>query len=403
MKIRSITYFLNPGWPPDKAAIARAGSFIEQAQSAYESAGYEVQTVRLATSPFPNMQTQANDAIEMAQLLETLATEQGFGYLSLGPALLQNIDDYALIPKMIAATEKTFFSGVMAEDKLVSLAAIKACAQVVVDCAQLQADGFENLRFTATANMPPGSPFFPAGYHDGGPDQFAIATEAADLAVAAFQQSDSLDVAIKTLIGSLEEHGNKISAVAKKLSQSAGITYGGIDFSLAPFPEQALSIGAALEALGVPAVGLHGSLAASALLASALDSADFKHTGFSGLMLPLLEDASFAARAAEGVLSIKDLLMYSAVCGTGLDTIPIPGDTNQGQLSAILLDVAALSTRLNKPLTARLMPVPGKKAGDMTKFDFPFFANSRVLALEAEPLNGLLSGNEDIRLRPLHS
>jgi uncharacterized protein (UPF0210 family) len=106
-----------------------------------------------------------------------------------------------------------------------------------------------------------------------------------------------------------------------------------------------------------------------------------------------------AWRAAEGTLSVKDLLMYSAVCGTGLDTVPLAGDTTPEQISALLLDLAALALRLDKPLTARLMPVPGKKAGDPTGFNFEFFANSRVMALRAEPLKGVLAGEETFQLK----
>lgn len=403
MKIRSITYFADLEWPLNIEALENAGNFVKAAQTAYEEAGYEVQTVRLATTPFPAKLAKASDPIEMVKSIEVAVMGSGFDYLSLGPAQLPNLDSYSLITDLIAATEFTFFSGVMAENENISLAAIKACAKVVFKTAKLDPDGFSNLHFSAVANMPSGSPFFPASYHAGGPDRFAIATEAADLAVNAFENAKTVEEAINTLVSSLEEHGAHISQVAENLVRESGITYGGIDFSLAPFPEDELSIGTALEELGVPALGQHGSLAAVALLANALDKADFPHAGFSGLMLPVLEDARMAQRAAEGVLTIKDLLMYSAVCGTGLDTVPIPGDVTEKQLAAILLDVAALSTRLNKPLTARLMPVPGKKAGDATEFDFPFFANSKVLALNAEPLTGVLAGDEDISLRPLHS
>jgi uncharacterized protein (UPF0210 family) len=131
---------------------------------------------------------------------------------------------------------------------------------------------------------------------------------------------------------------------------------------------------------------LHGSLAAAAILTEAIERANFPHTGFSGFMQPVLEDSVLAKRAAEGTLTIKDALLYSAVCGTGLDTIPLPGDTRAEQLVPLLLDLSALALRLDKPLTARLMPVPGKAAGDETTFDFGFFANSRVMKLEAEPL-----------------
>ena len=131
---------------------------------------------------------------------------------------------------------------------------------------------------------------------------------------------------------------------------------------------------------------MHGSLAAAAILTEIIGRARFPRTGFSGLMLPVLEDAVLARRAAEGRLTVKDLLLYSAVCGTGLDTIPLPGDTSAGQIAALLLDLCAMALRLDKPLTARLMPIPGKKAGDPTNFNFDYFANSRVMGLEAEAL-----------------
>jgi uncharacterized protein (UPF0210 family) len=217
--------------------------------------------------------------------------------------------------------------------------------------------------------------------------------------VTAFTGAGSFEQARARLVKALESHGRGLLAVAGSLESQYGLEFGGIDFSLAPFPEESRSLGAALERLGVPALGLHGSLAAAAFLADALDRADFRRAGFSGLMLPVLEDAVLAQRAAEGSLGIDDLLMYSAVCGTGLDTLPLPGDASVAQLQAVLLDLAALAQRLEKPLTARLMPVPGKQAGDKTGFDFPYFANSRVLALKAEPLRGLLVGEETITLQ----
>jgi uncharacterized protein (UPF0210 family) len=149
----------------------------------------------------------------------------------------------------------------------------------------------------------------------------------------------------------------------------------------------------------VPALGDHGSLAAVAFLAEALDQAQFQRTGFSGVMLPVMEDTDLAKRALEGKLAINDLLLYSAVCGTGLDTIPLPGDVSIEQLHAILLDLAALAQRLGKPLTARLMPIPGKQAGDPIEFDFEYFANSRVMDLKSQPLTGLMAGDEDYKIK----
>ena len=198
----------------------------------------------------------------------------------------------------------------------------------------------------------------------------------------------------------LHAHAGKLAQISQSLAQQFGIAFGGIDFTLAPFPSQAQSFGTAIERMGVPAVGLHGSLAAAAVLAATLDRARYPRTGLNGLMMPVLEDYTLAKRAAEGLLTVKDLLLYSAVCGTGLDTLPLPGDASLEQLNALLLDLAALAQRLGKPLTARLMPIPGKQAGDPTGFDFAYFANSRVLAVEAGAVHSFLASQETFELHP---
>jgi uncharacterized protein (UPF0210 family) len=86
-----------------------------------------------------------------------------------------------------------------------------------------------------------------------------------------------------------------------------------------------------------------------------------------------------------------------------LDTVPLPGSVSEDQLYAVLLDLAALAQRLGKPLTARLMPIPGKKAGDTTEFDFEFFANSKIMGLDAQPLFGNLVENNEIQIKNRNS
>ena len=142
-----------------------------------------------------------------------------------------------------------------------------------------------------------------------------------------------------------------------------------------------------------------GSLSAAAILAETLGRGKWQKAGFNGLMLPVLEDSTLADRSVEGSFSIKDLLMYSAVCGTGLDTVPLPGDITIDEIGALLIDIAALSLRLNKPLTARLMPVPGLKSGEMTQFDFDFFKNGKILDFPASRLGRALSTSEWIEIR----
>jgi uncharacterized protein (UPF0210 family) len=401
MNIRSITCFINPHYPLNSSVFERAGSFIAAARPAYQSAGYTVQTSRLATAPFVHLfnQLDVDAVVQFAQAAEESATSNGFEYISLGPALPESPGSYEVIPDILEATENVFLAGVIASQQNgISLPAVRGCARVIHRAASIKPDGFANLRFAALANVPPDAPFFPAAYHLGDHPSFALATEAADLAVEACSNAGSLRGARQNIISLVEEHAEALSAVGEKLARQYDVRFAGIDFTLAPFPEAGRSFGTALETLGVPRVGQHGTLAAVAFLADAVDRAQFRRTGFSGVFLPLLEDAVLAARAAEGTLTITDLLLYSAVCGTGLDTIPLPGDTSEQQIAAVLLDLAALSQRLDKPLTARLMPVPGKEAGNPTDFDFDYFANSLVLPLRAQRLTRLFTGDEVFHL-----
>ncbi len=397
MKIRSITYFCNPGWPLDDAKLRMAGDFLNQAKTAYEAAGYEIQTTRLATTPFSQeLGLRIEETPHLAEAVEGMLKEIGVAYASLGPAFPHIPGSYQIIPEALAHSQNIFFSGLMADTRNgIFLEAVHACAEVIVRAANITPDGFANLRFAALANVLPGAPFFPAAYWDSEEPAFALATEAADLAVDAFTGSKTIEEGRTALIASIEKHARQLTHVAGSLE----CKFGGIDLSLAPFPEEGKSLGTAFERMGVPAVGLHGSLAAAAILTEAIDRADFPRCGFSGLMMPVLEDAVLAKRAAEGTLSIKDLLLYSAVCGTGLDTIPLPGDVTIDDVAAVLLDLSTLAVRLDKPLTARLMPIPGKKAGDPTDFDFSYFANSRVMALESEPLGSSLSAKETFHLK----
>ena len=94
-----------------------------------------------------------------------------------------------------------------------------------------------------------------------------------------------------------------------------------------------------------------------------------------------MEDKLLARRWAEGTFSIDSLLAYSAVCGTGLDTIPLPAEVSEEQLIRIYGDTASLAWKWRKPLSARLQPVKGKKAGDRTEFKDPYLFNTTIHAL----------------------
>ena len=395
MEIRSITFFVDPSRPLEALALAAA-----DARSAFAEIGRAPQTVRLATTPFPDWLKTPGQLMELV----TWCRDSRIDYLALGPVRLN--DDRAYLNQLVtllAAHEMVFASAEVADtDSRIDTGRTAEIAALIRELAMLRPDGFGNLFFAATANCPPGSPFFPVAYRGkaGGPVSFAIATEAADLAVDVIRSAPDLATARARLVSAIEREAATLVTVASGLASRHGFDFGGIDFSLAPFPEEARSVGAALEAMGIPAVGGHGTLFAAALVAECIDRSRFPSCGFSGLMLPVLEDVTLARRAAEGILTLGDLLLYSAVCGTGLDVVPLPGDVAQEELTGILLDVAALAVRLDKPLTARLMPLPGLAAGDPVDFDFSYFAGSGVMETKRVGATGLLSGRDRVVLSP---
>jgi uncharacterized protein len=171
-----------------------------------------------------------------------------------------------------------------------------------------------------------------------------------------------------------------VERLAKAIAEQGKHAYLGIDTSPAPALDS--SIGAALEALTGEPFGSASTLQACAAVTAAVKSVEVMTCGYSGLMLPILEDPVLAQRVTEGRIKIDDLLLYSTVCGTGLDVVPVPGDAAPEDLARVIGDVATLAVRLKKPLSARLFAVPGKKAGERVEFSDPMLCASKVMPLE---------------------
>src|SRR5688572_30435228 len=144
MKIRSITYFCNPRYPLDEKILQKAGDFLAQARSAYEAAEYEVQTVRLATIPFPELlgEEHIDRLPELTNQMDAIAQGLKIGYVSLGPALPEIPRSFEIIPDAIFVSKKVFFGGRMADTTHgIDLSAARACAEVIVKCASIEQNG----------------------------------------------------------------------------------------------------------------------------------------------------------------------------------------------------------------------------------------------------------------------
>jgi uncharacterized protein len=375
VKIRAVTLGLDLPRPDvQDAPFAAAGRFLERARDAFQAHGIEVQTSRMAGAQLEHATP------EWAARTEAVARGHGIEYLSIGrfseSAHAFVADELA---EILARSEILFASADLIHARVPSVAMAYACARAVKRLSESTPLGFGTLRFAATAHCPPNIPFLPAAYHAGAAARFSIAVEAADIVVDTFKSAGGMSSMEDALVANLEAACEPVERIAHELAVESRYAFVGIDLSPAPFPADDVSIGAAIEHAGVDRFGGPGTLYVSALITRAIRRTRVRRCGFSGLMLPVLEDSVLARRAAERPPTVHELLLYSAVCGTGLDTLAVPGDISEAELAGIYLDVAALSAALEKPLTARLMPVPGASAGDRTSYTFDYFANSRVL------------------------
>ncbi|MGD0909949.1 MAG: DUF711 family protein [Candidatus Acidiferrales bacterium] len=382
-KVRTITAFIRLDTTQYKQQFADTVAMLRNAQSRFQLAGYEVDSIRIATQPFPEYTggMTKDAALALFHDLDGLAKQEKV-MIGIGPALLAEKDDSSqaqLLAEILGSSTNIFGSVVVAGSDGVHWKAVHEAAGVMKYLEDHTDKGMGNFRFAAIANVPPYTPFFPAAYHQGLGHQFAIALESANTVAPVMAVQRDPDATRQALVAELRLHAEALADIADKIDLQTGWSYQGIDLS--PAPMKYASIGAALAGFAGGKFGTSGTLTAVATLTAALRDISVKKVGYSGVMMPVLEDSRLAELWGEGKLSMDQLLAYSAVSGTGLDTIPLPGDVTAQQLERIVGDVATLSVKLSKPLSARLLPVPGAKPGDRTTFDDPNMVNTVIQAL----------------------
>ncbi len=382
-KVRAITAFVRLDRAHYQDEVRDTLSFLRGAKSVLEQRGYQVESLRITTQPFPDLVRGLNheEALAFLRSYDALAQKEGFD-TSIGPAMLSDADDPAmarLLAEALASTRILEGSVIIAAADGIHWKSIAAAAEAIKYMEDHSPHSQANFNFAATAMLPPLAPFYPGSYHTGPGRQFAVGLESANVVSEALASASGFENAGEEITTRLGKFAADIEAAANLIAAQSGWRYAGLDLSPAPLKE--VSIGAAVEKLTHARFGSSGTMAAAAAITAGLKAIPVQQAGYSGLMLPILEDSVLAQRWSEGAISVDALLAYSAVCGTGLDTVPLRGDISVGQLSRMLADVASLARKWNKPLSARLLPVAGKAAGQRTEFDDPFLVNATLQSL----------------------
>ena len=365
----------------DRRAVEQALMMLNRARRRFEAEGYEVQTTRITLPPLLATldAAQRRTALDDVQALDALCAATGT-MLGLGPVYTTDRPDDELgawTAELVRTTKTTSFSSVIAAPTTgLHAHGVRVAAAITRAVADARPTGMGCFQYAAAANIPAGTPFFPVGWHTGS-SALAVGLQSPNLLRESVTGSRDREDARRRIAARLASELGAVERLAKSEARAEGLRYGGIDSSPAPLGDD--SIGAAIEALSGAPFGEAGTLGACALITDVIKRIPVQLCGYSGLMLPVLEDKVLANRAQEGHFGLRDILLFSSVCGTGLDVIPLPGDTLPGTIERIMLDVAAQAVKLNKALSVRLFLVPGKHVGDPVHFDDPRLFDTVVM------------------------
>ena len=365
-KIRAITAFITIDAKAYPTQIEEAVEFLNHVRSEEQAAGYDVSTIRISTQPFPDYTRGLShaDALAVLEGINDLAGKWKFTP-NIGPADEASID--LLIDVLSKPGNRLVGNMITADEDGIRWDAVKQAAHVIRMVGEKSEHGQGNFNFAAIAMVKAYGPFYPGAWHpSNGPRSFAIGLQAANVVMDVFAHEHDPRTAGKALTQALTIHDEAVEKAAQKAAVGSGWNYVGIDPT--PAPGGDVSIGAAIEAfLGAP-FGSPGTETAAGIITRAVKAVPVRQTGYSGLMIPVLEETVLAKRWSEQTYSLDSILAYSAVCAGGVDTVPLAGNTSEEAIAGIVGDVATLAFKWNKPLAVRLLPAPGRKVGEMTEF-----------------------------------
>jgi uncharacterized protein (UPF0210 family) len=379
--VRAITAFVRLDRATFERQIADALTVLRAAEDRFAQRGYKTETIRIVTQPLGELVSgqSDDDALRLLKAIDDLSAKEGF-IPSVGPAMMRDSDDpriMRLLEKALSTLPNLQANSIIAAEDGIHWNVIRETAALVRYLTDHGPASHGNFNFTATAMVKPYGPFYPGAYHTGAGMQFSIGFEGANVVQEVFARTrGDFNKSVAELTKQLTIHARAAELVGTQVAASTGWTFMGVDPTPAPLGD--VSIGAAIESYTGAKFGSSGTMTAALIITTAVKAVPVKQIGYSGLMVPVLEDKVLAQRWAEGTITTDSLLAYSAVCGTGLDTIPYPGDISVDQLARIFGDVASLAWKWNKPLTARLQPLAGKKAGDSTEFTGRFLFNTAL-------------------------
>jgi len=370
----------------------KAGDLVRVCERLAAKYGIPVVNKRLAVTPVSALAAGGTQEafLQIASALDAAAREVGVDLVGGFSALVQKgctAAERALIaaiPRALSETERVCACvNVASTPAGINMDAVNLLADRILELARLTADahGFGCAKLSVFANIPDDNPFMAGamlGYGEpecvvnigvSGPGVVKRAIEM--LCAAEGRPPDLGDVAeqIKKTSFRVTRVGELIG---REVAGQLGVKFGIVDLSLAPAPRVGDSVGEVLQAMGIARIGCPGSTAALALLNDAVKKgglfASSSVGGLSGAFIPVSEDRALAEAVRKGHLSLEKLEAMTSVCAVGLDMIVVPGDTDAASIAGLIADEAAIGVVNRKTTSVRVIPAPGKKAGETVAF-----------------------------------
>jgi uncharacterized protein (UPF0210 family) len=364
-----------------------AGKLVEIGRAIELEYGIPIINKRIAVTPIAIVAAPSDDTdyTSFAKVLDEVATELGIDFVGGFSALVQKgfteADKKLInsIPEALSITSRVCSSVNVASTKSgINMDAVRLMGNVIKQTAEKSAaaDAIGCAKLVVFCNAPEDNPFMAGAFHGVGEAEACLNVGVSGPGVikAALEQCGGMD--FSELSDTIKNTAFKITRmgqlVGKEAARRLGVPFGILDLSLAPTPAVGDSVARILEEMGLESAGTHGSTAALALLTDMIKKGGVMASthvgGFSGAFIPVSEDEGMIAAVRAGTLSLDKLEAMTCVCSVGLDMIALPGDTSAATLSAIIADEMAIGMVNNKTTAVRVIPVPGKKAGDWAEF-----------------------------------
>ncbi len=389
--------------------IANAGKLAESARKIETNLGLPIVNTRLSLTPLGLVGpfTNPDHFLEVAHAIDRAAAEVGVNFVGGYTAMVQKgatrVDKalLAALPCVLSSTERLCASVCLASTATgINIDACLEMGKAIKATAELTAaqDGLGCAKLVVFANPVDDNPFMAGAFYGPcEPETSVLVGVSGPGAVRRALEKLGPEASLGEVADVIKKTAFKITRagelVGRRMAELLGAELGVLDLSLAPTPAEGDSVAQCLETMGLGMAGAHGTTAALMMLNDAVKKggvfASSSVGGLSGAFIPVSEDAAMIRAVEQGAITIDKLEAMTAVCSVGLDMVAVPGDTPAETLAAIIADEMAIGVANRKTTAVRIIPAPGKKAGDRVHFG-GLLGEAPVMPLNPTPCVGFI-------------